>query len=93
MVRILLAQNSAPIRNYLFCDAGGRQVDGAIPSLLALANIMESLVVLEAQKAGRFTVLFDSGIRSGSDIIKAIALGAQGVLRMYYLSISQPALF
>ena len=33
-----------------------------------------------AQEQGKFTVLFDSGIRTGSDIIKAIAMGAQGVL-------------
>jgi hypothetical protein len=36
--------------------------------------------VLRAQKEGKFTVLFDSGIRQGSDVIKAIAMGAQGVL-------------
>lgn len=41
---------------------------------------MGSPKVLEAQKSGKFTVLFDSGIRTGSDIIKAVALGAQGVL-------------
>ncbi|KAJ7599927.1 oxidoreductase [Mycena floridula] len=58
---------------------GGRQVDGAIPSLYALANIMKSPLVKEAQKSGKLTVLFDSGIRTGSDIIKAIALGAQAV--------------
>lgn len=33
-----------------------------------------------AQNSGKFTVLFDSGIRTGSDIIKALALGAQGIL-------------
>ena len=33
-----------------------------------------------AQEQGKFTVLFDSGIRTGSDVIKAIAMGAQGVL-------------
>ncbi|KAF7430846.1 hypothetical protein PC9H_006560 [Pleurotus ostreatus] len=59
---------------------GGRQVDGAIPSIDALDAIMRSPKVLEAQKSGKFTVLFDSGIRTGSDIIKAVALGAQGVL-------------
>jgi isopentenyl diphosphate isomerase/L-lactate dehydrogenase-like FMN-dependent dehydrogenase len=59
---------------------GGRQVDGAIPSLLALENIMESPRVKYAVERGKFTVLFDSGIRTGSDIFKAIALGAQGVL-------------
>ena len=59
---------------------GGRQVDGAIPSLLALENIMKSPEVKNAVKSGNFTVLFDSGIRRGPDIIKAIALGAQAVL-------------
>lgn len=59
---------------------GGRQVDGAIPSLYALANIMKSPTIKEAQKSGKLTILFDSGIRTGADIIKAIALGAQAVL-------------
>jgi hypothetical protein len=36
--------------------------------------------VRRAQEQGRFTVLFDSGIRMGGDVIKAIAMGAQGVL-------------
>ncbi|PPQ63602.1 hypothetical protein CVT24_004462 [Panaeolus cyanescens] len=59
---------------------GGRQIDGAIPSLLALETIMKSEKVKAAQAEGKFTVLFDSGIRTGSDIIKALALGAQAVL-------------
>jgi len=59
---------------------GGRQLDGAIPSIYALESIMKSEKVKAAQKSGKFTVLFDSGIRTGSDIIKAMALGAQAVL-------------
>jgi isopentenyl diphosphate isomerase/L-lactate dehydrogenase-like FMN-dependent dehydrogenase len=59
---------------------GGRQVDGAIPSLYGLVNVMKSVKVREAQESGKFTILFDSGIRTGSDIIKALALGAQAVL-------------
>ncbi|KAF9233239.1 FMN-dependent alpha-hydroxy acid dehydrogenase [Melanogaster broomeanus] len=59
---------------------GGRQVDGAIGSMDALNKIMSSRKVRAAQRAGKLTVLFDSGIRTGSDIIKALALGAQGVL-------------
>lgn len=59
---------------------GGRQVDGAIPSLVALARIMRSPAVKAAQAEGSLTVLFDSGIRTGPDIFKAIALGAQAVL-------------
>ena len=60
--------------------AGGRQVDGAISAFSALEKITASSRVLRAQKEGTFTVLFDSGIRQGSDVIKAIAMGAQGVL-------------
>jgi lactate 2-monooxygenase len=59
---------------------GGRQIDGALPSFLALVDITASPKIKAAQKAGTFTVLFDSGIRTGSDIFKAIAVGAQGVL-------------
>ena len=59
---------------------GGRQVDGAIGSLDALDKIMDSPKVRLAQKSGKFTVLFDSGVRTGSDVIKALAIGAQGVL-------------
>ncbi|KAJ7644620.1 oxidoreductase [Roridomyces roridus] len=59
---------------------GGRQIDGTIGSLDALARIMRSPVVRAAQAEGKFTVLFDSGIRTGPDIFKAIAIGAQAVL-------------
>ena len=41
---------------------------------------MRSRKVRAAQRSGKLTVLFDSGIRTGSDIIKALAIGAQGVL-------------
>lgn len=52
---------------------GGRQVDGAWSSLDALREIRKAL-------PRPFPVLLDSGIRSGSDWFKAIALGADGVL-------------
>nr|WP_239175491.1 alpha-hydroxy acid oxidase [Actinoplanes cyaneus] len=52
---------------------GGRQLDGAIPSIDALAEVVEA--------AGRSTeVLLDSGIRGGTDVLRALALGAAGVL-------------
>jgi isopentenyl diphosphate isomerase/L-lactate dehydrogenase-like FMN-dependent dehydrogenase len=52
---------------------GGRQVDGAIAALDALPPIV-------AATGKRLTILFDSGIRRGSDVFKAIALGARAVL-------------
>lgn len=55
---------------------GGRQVDGAIASLDALAEIGGD----ERVKKSGLTVLFDSGIRTGSDVLKALALGAKAVL-------------
>ena len=60
---------------------GGRQVDGGVSALWSLEQIMKSAKVKDAQAAGRFTILFDSSIRNGPDIFKALALGAQAVLR------------
>lgn len=51
---------------------GGRQVDGAIPSLDALLHIVKAA-------GNRTTVMFDSGIRRGNDVLKALALGARCV--------------
>lgn len=51
----------------------GRQVDGAIGSLTALPPVVEAV-------NGRIPVLLDSGIRSGADVFKALALGADAVL-------------
>lgn len=55
---------------------GGRQLDGAIASLDALAEIGAD----EKIKSSGLTILFDSGIRTGSDVLKALALGAKAVL-------------
>jgi 4-hydroxymandelate oxidase len=52
---------------------GGRQLDGAVPTLTALPWVIEAV-------AGRCPVLLDSGVRSGLDVLKAVALGAAGVL-------------
>ncbi|MGH3433772.1 MAG: alpha-hydroxy-acid oxidizing protein [Thermocrispum sp.] len=52
---------------------GGRQVDGAIASLDALGPVAEAV-------GERLAVLFDSGVRTGSDVVKALALGAQAVM-------------
>jgi 4-hydroxymandelate oxidase len=52
---------------------GGRQLDGALPSIQALPAVVEEV-------AGRCEVLFDSGVRSGTDVLKALALGADAVM-------------
>lgn len=52
---------------------GGRQVDGAIPALDALPGVVAAV-------RDRAPVLFDSGIRRGADVFRAVALGAQAVL-------------
>ncbi|RVW00301.1 alpha-hydroxy-acid oxidizing protein [Rhodococcus xishaensis] len=52
---------------------GGRQVDGAIAALEALGPVAAAV-------EGRATVLLDSGIRSGADVLIALALGADAVL-------------
>jgi L-lactate dehydrogenase (cytochrome) len=51
---------------------GGRQLDGALSAIRALPAIVEAA-------RGRIEVHLDSGIRSGQDVIKALALGARGV--------------
>jgi lactate 2-monooxygenase len=52
---------------------GGRQVDGAVGALDALPGVVAAV-------GGKTTVLFDSGIRTGADVVKAVALGARAVL-------------
>jgi len=52
---------------------GGRQLDGALSSIRALEPVVEAV-------GDRVEVHFDSGIRSGQDILKALALGAKGVM-------------
>ncbi|MGW7006513.1 lactate 2-monooxygenase [Streptomyces sp. NPDC054933] len=52
---------------------GGRQVNGSIGAADALPGVVQAV-------GDRLTVLFDSGIRTGDDIFKALALGARGVL-------------
>lgn len=59
---------------------GGRQLDGAPASLDALPEVVEAV-------AGRCLVLMDGGIRRGTDVVTALALGAQAVL------VGRPALW
>ena len=56
----------------IYCSThGGRQADGGLPALDCLPGVVAA--------AGGLPVLFDSGIRSGADVIKALALGATAV--------------
>lgn len=52
---------------------GGRQLDTAVPSLVALRAVADAV-------GGRTTLLVDGGIRRGTDVLKALALGADAVL-------------
>ncbi|CAF9931400.1 MAG: hypothetical protein GOMPHAMPRED_005911 [Gomphillus americanus] len=59
---------------------GGRQYDGAAGSLSVLPEIADVLHNKQTAAGQKMTLLFDSGIRCGADALKALALGADGVL-------------
>jgi lactate 2-monooxygenase len=63
----------AGVDGMVVSNHAGRQIDGAIGSLDALPGVVEAV-------AGRAPVLFDSGVRTGADIFRALALGAAAVL-------------
>ena len=52
---------------------GGRQLDGVSATIDALPEVVEAV-------AGRVPVLIDGGVRRGTDVVKALALGAEAVL-------------
>lgn len=52
---------------------GGRQLDGAVTTLEALPRVADAA-------AGKLTLLADGGLRRGSDVVKALALGAKAVV-------------
>ena len=63
---------SRGIDGIVVSNHGGRQVDGALASLDALEPIAAAV-------GDEIAVLFDSGVRSGADVFKALALGADAV--------------
>lgn len=73
------------IARIVVSNHGGRALDGVPASLTVLPDIRQAL-------GDDYPILFDSGIRSGADIFKAIALGADAVLigrlQVYALSIA-----
>jgi lactate 2-monooxygenase len=62
----------AGVDGLIVSNHGGRQVDGAIAALDALPGVREAV-------GEDLPVLFDSGIRTGADVFKALALGADAV--------------
>jgi len=57
----------------IISNHGGRQLDGVYPTLRLLPEVLSAV-------NGQAEVLLDSGIRRGSDIVKALAMGARAVL-------------
>ncbi len=68
--RLALAHD---VSGLIVSNHGGRQLDGVVTSIGALPEIVEAV-------AGRCEVYLDGGIRRGTDILKALALGARAVL-------------
>lgn len=52
---------------------GGRQLDGSLSSIAALPAVKDAV-------GNRMTIMLDGGVRSGLDVLRALALGADGIL-------------
>jgi lactate 2-monooxygenase len=68
-----VAAMEAGANGIIVSNHGGRQVDGSVPALRALPGIV-------AEAGEQIPVLFDSGVRRGADVAKALAFGAKAVL-------------
>lgn len=66
----MLIPRAFQIQGIVVSNHGGRQVDGGTSSLRMLPRIVDAV-------GDKIDVLFDSGIRAGADIAKAMALGAK----------------
>jgi isopentenyl diphosphate isomerase/L-lactate dehydrogenase-like FMN-dependent dehydrogenase len=79
------ALRSAGVAGIVVSNHGGRSLDGAPATL-------DVLPAIRAAVSADFPLLLDGGIRSGSDVFKALALGADGVLvgrlQLYALSVA-----
>lgn len=75
--RLALDHGAAAV---IVSNHGGRQLDGSVTGIEALPEVVEAV-------AGRAPVLVDGGIRRGTDVLKALALGASATL------IGRPALW
>lgn len=64
---------SCQVNGIIVSNHGGRQLDGAPASIAVLDEIVETV-------SGKAEILLDSGVRRGTDILKALALGAKAVL-------------
>jgi L-lactate dehydrogenase (cytochrome) len=64
---------AAGVDGIVVSNHGGRQLDGARSTAAALPDIVNAV-------GDRIEVLFDGGIRSGQDVLRALALGARGCL-------------
>jgi len=63
----------AGVDGIVVSNHGGRQLDGTVPSVEALPEVVEAV-------DGRAEVLLDGGVRRGVDVLKALALGARAVM-------------
>jgi isopentenyl diphosphate isomerase/L-lactate dehydrogenase-like FMN-dependent dehydrogenase len=63
----------AGVDGIVVSNHGGRQLDGTLPSIEALPEVVDAA-------DGRLEVFLDSGVRRGTDVLKALALGARAVL-------------
>jgi L-lactate dehydrogenase (cytochrome) len=79
VIKGILEPDDARLAAQLGVDAivvsnhGGRQLDGAISSIRALPEVVQAV-------GGKTEVWVDGGIRSGQDVLRALALGARGTL-------------